>query len=102
MKYIKSRTERESDTRERLNTSVDKGNVIKRALVLFVMTICLVLAGAHSVPATRANAPGCELVCNDTYTDPKTGQCFFVCCPQDKECMNRCELIPCDGQKTAK
>ena len=101
MKYMNTKTERESDSNGSYYPSARRGNVMKRISVLLLMTMCLVFAGARSAPATKASAAGCELVCNDTYTDPKTGQCYLVCCPTSKECMNPCELMPCNPSNKA-
>ena len=101
MKYMNTKNERESHSNRSYYHSTNQSSVIKRTLVLLTMAICLLFAGAHAVPATKANAAGCELVCNETYTDPKTGQCYLVCCPTSKECMNQCELMPCDSSNKA-
>ena len=71
-----------------------QGNVIKRLLLLFTMTICLAFVGGQSTPGTQAGVP-CDLVCGDPFIDPNDGQCYVMCCPVDPECGRRCEMKPC-------
>src|ERR1051325_10731399 len=100
MSYNRTKTERESNSRglsESSYSSTKPSNVMKRLLVLLIMTVSLVFAGAQSTPTTQASA-GCELVCGEPFTDPNSGQCVRMCCPQDPECMRACELIPCTSQ----
>lgn len=97
MKYARTKDERESNSKGFFNSSsfsIRQSNVIKRLLVLLIMTICLVAAGAQSTPTTKASA-GCEMVCGEPFIDPNDGQCKQMCCPQDEQCMQPCELRPC-------
>src|SRR6266498_4704871 len=89
--------EREPDSRSFFGaySSTRKGNMMKRVLILLVMTISLVFAGAQSTPTAKAGA-GCELVCGEPYIDPVTGQCFQDCCPQDPACMRPCVTVQCN------
>jgi hypothetical protein len=93
--YTSKKYERESDSKDRSfsKSSTKSVSVIKRLLVLMVMTFCLAAAGASSAPTTNASA-GCELVCGEPFIG-KDGQCYQQCCPQSKECMNRCEIQSC-------
>jgi hypothetical protein len=92
--YVSTKYERELDGMVFSYSSTRQGNVMKRVLVLFIMTICLVFAGAQSAPTTQASA-FCELVCDDTFIDPNDGRCYQVCCPVDDKCGRACELKPC-------
>lgn len=94
MRYTGTKDARESDNKVSFNSSTRQGNVMKRLLVLMVMTICLMLAGAQATPTAKAGG-GCELICGDPFIDPNDGQCYVICCPEDKECMRACELRPC-------
>ena len=67
---------------------------MKRLLVLFMITICLMFSGAQSIPATQASG-GCELVCGDPFIDPNDAQRYRMCCSEDSRCERACELIPC-------
>lgn len=86
-----TRIERKSDIK---GTSTRQGKVMKRLLVLLMITMSLVFAGGQSTPTTKASA-FCELVCNEPFIDPNDGQCKQLCCPQEEECKVRCELRPC-------
>ena len=57
--YTDKKGERKSD---------NKGNVIKRLLVLLMITMSLAFAGASATPVTNAGAP-CDMVCSD-FIDP--------------------------------
>lgn len=94
MRYTRTKDARESDNQGSFNSSTRQGNVMKRLLVLLLMTICLAFAGAQSTPTAKASA-GCEMVCGAPFIDPNDGQCYVACCPEDKECMRACELRPC-------
>jgi hypothetical protein len=96
MRYTNTKVERESDSKgfSSSYSSTRQGNVMKRLLMLLMMAICLVFAGAQSTPTALAGG-GCELVCGDTFIDPNDGQCYQMCCPEDKECARACELRPC-------
>jgi hypothetical protein len=74
-------------------SSTKQGNVVKRLLVLLVMTISLMFAGGQSTPTTQASVP-CDMVCSD-YIDPADGQCYTRCCPADELCKTRCVIMPC-------
>jgi hypothetical protein len=94
--YINKKNERESDSKSSFNTysSTRQGNMMKRLLVLMMITMSLVFAGGQSTPTTHANA-FCELVCGEPFIDPNDGQCKQMCCPQEEACKTRCELRPC-------
>jgi hypothetical protein len=96
MRYTSIKDERESDSNgfSSSHSLTKQGNVMKRLLVMLLMTICLVFAGAQSTPIAQAGA-GCELVCGESFIDPNDGQCYQMCCPQDKECMRPCETKRC-------
>ena len=94
--YGKTKNERESNSKSSYS-STRQGNV-KRLLVLLMITISLMFAGAQSAPTTQANA-FCELVCGEPFIDPNSGQCVQMCCPQEEECKSRCELRPCKALK---
>lgn len=96
MSYTNTNYERESDSKGFSNfySSTKRSNVMKRLLVMLLLTISLVFAGAQSTPTAIAGA-GCELVCGEPFIDPNTGQCSIMCCPADKECTRPCELKPC-------
>jgi hypothetical protein len=67
---------------------------IKRSLVLLLMIISLVFAGAQSTLTAKAGAP-CDMVC-EKYIDPTDGQCYTRCCPENEECKIRCVIMPCE------
>ena len=97
MMYTNAKNERESDNKCSFSShsSTKQGNAIKRLLVLGMMTVCLVFAGAQSMPT--ANAGGqCQLVCSEPYIDPSDGQCYVTCCPADDRIKCPCERRPCD------
>jgi hypothetical protein len=96
MKYIYAKNERKSDSKESFtlsSSSTTHGNVTKRLLVLFLLAVSMVFAGAQTTQSLQKS--GCEFVCGDPFIDPNTGQCVQECCPADEKCMQRCELIPC-------
>ena len=89
--------ERESDSKNFFSSfysSTKQGNAMKRLLVLLLMTISLVFAGAQSAPTAEASR-SCDLVCSDPYIDPSDGQCYIACCPADDMIKCPCERIPC-------
>ena len=92
--YTNTKNERESDTKRLFSSSTKQGNVMKRLLLLLLITMSLVFAGAQSTPTAQASR-FCELVCGEPFIDPNDGQCKQMCCPQEEECKVRCELIPC-------
>lgn len=96
MKYASTNNERESDSKDYFSSysSTRQGNVIKRLLVLAVMTICLVFAGAQSAPTAKANGAS-GITCSDPYIDPSDGQCYQVCCPDDDQVKAPCERVKC-------
>jgi hypothetical protein len=83
--YTNKRDERKSD---------NKVNVVKRLLVLFVITMSLMFAGGQSTPTAQAGR-FCELVCGEPFIDPNDGQCKQICCPQPEECKMPCEERLC-------
>lgn len=88
--------ERESDSKSSFSTySTKQSNVVKRLLVLVMMTICLVFAGAQATPTTNAGGQ-CQLVCSEPYIDPADGQCYVSCCPADDRIKCPCERRLCD------
>lgn len=68
-------------------------NVMKRLLVLVMITMSLVFAGTSLTPITEARVP-CDVVCNE-FIDPTDGQCYMRCCPAEEECKIRCFITPC-------
>ena len=92
--YNKTKNERESDSKSLSSPLTRRSNVMKRLLVLVMITMSLVFAGAQSTPDAHASR-FCNLVCGEPFIDPNTGQCFQMCCPQEEECKVRCELRPC-------
>jgi hypothetical protein len=84
MMYTSIKDERKSNS---------KSTMMKRLLVLVMMTMSLVFAGAQSMSSAKASAP-CDMVCND-YIDPSNGQCYTRCCPENPECKIRCFIMPC-------
>jgi hypothetical protein len=95
------KNERESDSKSSFSSysSTKQRNVMKRLLVLAMMTICLVFAGASSVPTAKAGGDG-GTVCSEPYIDPSDGQCYVTCCPADNEVKAPCQRVPCDSQAT--
>jgi hypothetical protein len=94
--YANTNNERESDSKSSFRSnSTKQGNVIKRLLVLMMMTICLVFAGAQATPIASAGGQ-CQLVCSDPYIDPADGQCYVTCCPADDRIKCPCERRLCD------
>jgi hypothetical protein len=85
MKYTSIKDERKSNS---------KSTMVKRLLVLLMMTMSLVFAGASSTPTTKASA-FCDLVCGLPFIDPSDGQCYRMCCPINEECNRPCEIRPC-------
>jgi hypothetical protein len=96
MRYTAIKDDRQSDSKRTLNSysSTKRGNVMKRLLGLLMITICLLFAGAPSMPPAQAST-ACELVCGDPFIDPNDGQCYQECCPSDEKCERMCELRPC-------
>ena len=97
MHYTNTNNNRESDSRGFFissNVSTKRVNVMKRLLVLTVMAISLVFAGAQSAPTAKASAP-CEVVCGEPYIDPTDGQCYQECCPVDNMCKSPCIVKTC-------
>lgn len=90
--------ERGSDSKCSPNsyTSTRQVKVMKRLLMLLMITICLVFGGAQSMPSTQAQS-GCELVCGNPFIDPNDGQCYVMCCPASEKCKRMCELRPVKG-----
>ncbi len=72
-----------------------KSNMMKRLLVLALMTMSLVFAGAQAIPTTRASQ-GCEMTCGEPFINPSDGKCYVRCCPIDPECKTPCMIKPCD------
>ena len=73
--------------------SNSKSTIVKRLLVLLMITMSLVFSGAQSSQAVQANA-FCDMVCSD-FIDPSDGQCYTRCCPADDMCKIRCTITPC-------
>src|ERR1044072_7458022 len=96
MKYTSTNNERESDSKGFFSTysSTRQVNMMKRLLVLLLMTISLVFAGAQSIPSAEAGRR-CDLICSDPYIDPSDGQCYIACCPPDDQIKCPCERRPC-------
>ena len=92
--YTSTKNERESDSRGSFNSSTKRVNVMKRLLVLGLMTISLVFAGTQAAPTTNAS-PGFDYVCGDPFIDPNDGQCYQMCCPSDPAVKAPCVLRPC-------
>jgi len=88
--------DREADSKRSFHcySSTRQGNVMKRLLVVLMLTMCLGFAGAQYTPTTQASG-GCDLVCGDPFIDPSDGQCYQVCCPQSEECKAPCQMLPC-------
>ena len=98
MRYISTTKERADSKRSfARDSSTRQRNVLKRLFVLWSITICLMFVGFQSTPITHARG-GCDLVCSDPFIDPNDGQCYQMCCPDDKRCGVRCELRPCKAQ----
>ena len=85
MKYTSVKDERKSNI---------KSTMMKRLLVLLMITMSLVFSGTSSTPTARAGVP-CDMVCSD-FIDPADGQCYRTCCPENNECKIRCFTTPCD------
>ena len=92
--YNKTNNERESDSKRFSSPLTRRTNVVKRLLVLLMITMSLVFAGAQSTPNAHAGR-FCNFVCGDPFIDPNDGQCKQLCCPQEEECKAPCELRPC-------
>jgi hypothetical protein len=84
MKYTSIKYERKSNS---------KSTMVKRLLVLLMITMSLVFSGAQSTPTAQASA-FCDMVCSD-FIDPTDGQCYTRCCPADEMCKVRCVITPC-------
>jgi hypothetical protein len=84
MKYTSIKDERKSNS---------KSTMMKRLLVLLMITMSLMFSGASSTPTAQAGAP-CDMECTD-FIDPTDGQCYTRCCPTDEMCKIRCVLMPC-------
>lgn len=94
MKYAAKKDERElGGERCITSSSIKRGSMTKRLLLLVLVTMSLVFAGTQSVPTTQASAQ-CELVCGEPYTGAD-GQCYVDCCPTSPKCMNACERRVC-------
>ena len=94
MKHTNNTNEQKSNSKNSIHsyTSAIQGKVMKR-LLLLIISIFMVFAGAQSTSTTKANAP-CDLVCSQ-YIDPNDGQCYIVCCPVDEQCKMPCERYAC-------
>jgi hypothetical protein len=73
--------------------SNSKSTMMKRLLVLMMITMSLVFSGAQSTPTANAGAP-CDMICTE-FIDPNDGQCYVRCCPADEACKVRCFITPC-------
>ena len=85
MKYTSIKDELKSNS---------KNTMVKRLLVLLMITMSLVFSGASVTPTAEAGAP-CDMVCTD-YIDPVDGQCYTRCCPENDTCKIRCVIMPCE------
>jgi hypothetical protein len=96
MKYANTSTEQQLNSNNSINSysSTRKINVMKRLLVLLVITLFMGIAGVQSTPVTKASS-GCDFVCGDPFIDPNDGRCYQMCCPADEQCKMACELRPC-------
>jgi hypothetical protein len=83
--YTNKKYERKSD---------NKGNVIKRLLLLVMIMMSLTFASVQVAPTAEAGR-FCEFVCSEPFIDPNDGQCKQMCCPREEECKAPCELRPC-------
>jgi hypothetical protein len=92
--YSNKKNERESNSKGFSSSSTRQGNVMKRLLVLLMITMSLAFAGTQSAPTTQAGV-FCNFVCSEPFIDPNDGQCYQMCCPEDDQCGVRCELRPC-------
>jgi len=98
MHYTNTNSHQESDSHGSFISSYTRANrvnLMKRLLVLTVMAISLVFAGAQSAPTAKASAP-CEVVCGEPYIDPVDGQCYQECCPADDMCKSPCIVKACN------
>ncbi len=95
MKHTNNKHERESDTKNSIRAYIPaKQSIVMKRLLLLVISIFMVFAGAQSTPTTQANAP-CTMNCFE-YIDPSDGKCYRSCCPADDTCKIRCFIMPCD------
>lgn len=85
MRYTSIKDERKSN----INSIM-----MKRLLVLLMVTMSLLFSGASSSQTAQASAP-CDMVCTK-YIDPADGQCYISCCPENDECKVRCIITPCE------
>jgi hypothetical protein len=95
MEYTGTKFERESDSKGSFSSysSTKQGIIIKRLLLLLIISIFLVFVGAQSAPVTKASS-SCELVCGEPFIGSDR-QCYQICCPPDDMCKSPCELRPC-------
>ena len=91
--YNEVKNERESDSKRFHSPLTRRSNVMKRLLVLLMITMSLMFAGLQSPTAQAGRF--CTLVCGAPFIDPNDGQCYQLCCPEDDSCGARCELRPC-------
>lgn len=85
MKYTSIKDERKSNS---------NSTMMKRLLVLLMITMGVMLSGVQSAPTVHAGAP-CEMVCTE-FIDPTDGQCYTRCCPEESTCKIRCVIMPCE------
>jgi hypothetical protein len=101
MKYTGTNNAQQSNSNHTIHSSflTQQSSVIKRLMVLTMMTLFLVFAGFQSTPVTQASASdGCDLVCGEPFIDANDGRCYQMCCPADEQCKRACELRPCFKQ----
>jgi hypothetical protein len=96
MRYTNTKHEHESDSNisSRTYSITRQNNLMKRLLLMMMVTMFLVFAGAQSTPTTQASET-CNLVCGAPFIDPNDGRCYQMCCPENEECKRPCELRPC-------
>jgi hypothetical protein len=71
---------------------------MKRLLVLLLMTICLVFAGAQSTQMAKSTGTvqaDDGYICGDPYIDPIDGRCYQACCPSNPNMGLACYRRPC-------
>jgi hypothetical protein len=101
MKYANTNNQQQLNSNNSIQSysSTRKVNVMKRLVLLLVITFFVGFAGIQSTPVTEASAPtisdGCDLVCGEPFIDPNDGRCYQMCCPADDMCKRACELRPC-------
>jgi hypothetical protein len=93
MRYT-TREQNSDSNNTRSYSSIKQNNIMKRLLLLTMITMFLVFAGAQSMSTSKASE-ACKLVCGAPFIDPNDGRCYQMCCPENEECKAPCELRPC-------